>query len=75
MTDMHLYINSVILLLPVCSAATCLLLLFFSWTDNVTKLDRRVKMTLFAYFVAVAGVWTMLFCYVFFPVVFVWVNT
>lgn len=72
--DTFLYIRSVTLLLPVFSATTCLLLTLFSWTDNVTWSDRRLKLAVSGFFAATIAVWVLLFLYSFFPAVFTCLN-
>ncbi len=68
------YIQYAIMLLPLFSAMTCLLLTLFSWPDSITRKDRRLKLAVAGYFVATAGVWSLMFFYVRFPLIFIPLN-
>ncbi len=68
------YIQYAIMLLPLFSAMTCLLLTLFSWPDSITRKDRRLKLAVTGYFMATAGVWSLIFVYVCFPLIFIPLN-
>ncbi len=75
MTNIDIYIHSMIMLLPAFTAITCLMLMLLSRTDNLTITDKQIKFAVTAYFSVVIVAWISLFCYAFFPAVFIWINT
>ncbi len=70
----QLYIQYAVMLLPFFSAMSCLLLTLFSWPDSITRKDRRLKLAVMGYFAATAGVWSLMFTYVHFPLAFIPLN-
>lgn len=62
------------ILLPVFSAASCIMLVMFSLSDSVTRQERRLKRVTICYFSATGMVWFSLFIYNFYPGFFLWLN-
>ena len=74
MTIFQTYINAITLLVPVFSAAACVILTGFSRRDCLTPEERTLKSIIILYLSMTALGWFATFCYVFFPKVFVYLN-
>lgn len=61
-------------MLPVFSAASCILLVLFSLADSLTSEEKKLKLVTAGYFLATAIVWLSLFSYNFYPEIFLWFN-
>lgn len=74
METTDLFLKYVRMLLPVFSAASCILLVIFSLSDSITRQERRLKLVTASYFLATAIVWIGLFAYSFYPKMYLWFN-
>ena len=69
------YIKTTGVLLPVFSALACSeMLAGFSLEDSQTLKEKRHKLIVIAYMAVVVVVWSSIFCYGYFPRIFVWLN-
>ncbi len=75
METIDLFPQYIRMLLPVFSAACCILLVIFSLSDSITRAERNLKLVAAGYFLATAIAWAGLFVYHFYPPIFVRINT
>jgi len=73
--DFQTYLDALLQLAPVFSAATCILFVGFSRRDCLTFEERRLKNIVIMYLLLNILVWFTVFCYSFFPETFAYLNS
>lgn len=74
MMDFQLYLNTLVMLVPVIAACACMTLTAFARHNCLTPKERTLKAILFLYLLMTFLSWFPTFCYLFFPEVFVFLN-
>jgi len=74
MTNFQLYINILVLFIPVFTSGTCITLIGFSRWDCLTQQEKKLKNIIFLYLFTIFLSWISVFCYLFFPKAFVYLN-
>ncbi|GHV57627.1 hypothetical protein FACS1894182_06970 [Bacteroidia bacterium] len=72
--DFRLYLTALVLLIPAFTAGTCMTLTVFSRRNCLTRQERTLKNTVILYLSMAFLSWFTIFCYVFFPELFVFLN-
>lgn len=74
MTGFQLYVNTLIILVPALTACACIALMAFSRRNCLTAKERILKSIHILYLLMTFLSWFTVFCYIFFPKVFVVLN-
>jgi AraC-like DNA-binding protein len=73
--DFRQYFNTLIILIPMIITGCCITLSGFSRRNCLTRQERTLKNVVILYLFATFLEWLALFCYVFFPEAFVFLNS
>ena len=74
MTDFQIYVHTVVLLIPIFAAGACMMLVAFLHRYSLTLQERKLKEVVLLYLLMTLISWVSIFCYLFFPKVFVVVQ-
>ena len=74
MVDFHLYLNTLIMFVPVFTSGTCITLMAFSRWNCLTQQEKKLKNIVILYLLTTFLSWITVFCYLFFPKAFVYLN-
>ena len=74
MVDFKLYLNTLVILIPVFTAGACMSLTVLSLRNCLTPHEKRLKTIHILFLLMIFLSWFSIFCYLFFPKLFVFLN-
>jgi AraC-like DNA-binding protein len=72
--DFHLYLIALVMLIPISTVGVCMMLTAFSRSNCLTRQEKTLKSILVMHLFQTFLAWSTLFCYIFFPETFVYLN-
>ncbi|GHV04028.1 hypothetical protein FACS189416_1520 [Bacteroidia bacterium] len=72
--DFRLYLTALVMLIPISTVGACMTLAAFSRRNCLTRQEKTLKSILVLYLFQIFLGWSTLFCYIFFPETFVYLN-